>query len=369
MKRKWQICSTEELLTILSITNEQLKLAISESNINNYYANTYEVKKKNGIREICNVDKSNPLYAIQKKIYKYFLSNIMVSDNAYGFRKGSNYYDFLSCHLNFYKNSFFLRLDISSFFDSISEDLVRETFSYYVSKEKNAIDNTENISEVITDTNVLDIICKILTYNGKIVQGAPSSPAVSNIIFRQLDIRIEKYCDAYGVQYSRYADDMLFSANNDTIHGKRFITGINSIIGSKGFKLNNNKIIRAKDEISLNGFVVGENLRLSRKKMSRLLSALYYLEKDKRSVIDTSFWEDFNSNLSRCPATKTLHFKNDYELINYLAGNRSFLLASITNSNSEQYLNRCKRIIKRLEIQIKKYTAPKLKESKKRITA
>ena len=40
--------------------------------------------------------------------------------------------------------------------------------------------------------------------------GFPSSPVISNIIFRKIDILIQKYCENKKIIYTRYADDMLF---------------------------------------------------------------------------------------------------------------------------------------------------------------
>ena len=96
-------------------------------------------------------------------------------------------------------------------------------------------------------------ICYITTLNNHAIQGAITSPAISNIIFRSLDIRIEKYCEKIGVHYTRYADDMLFSSESSYIHSYKFTNAIQAIISDKGFYLNRKKTLKCENEISLNG--------------------------------------------------------------------------------------------------------------------
>lgn len=151
------------------------------------YANEDEYRTHNffesidKVREICAIDKSCELYRIQRNLKRNFLDNIMISDIAYGFRKKSDYFDFLECHKSFYGSSNYLRIDISDFFGTISRGLLEETFEYYVicsSKEEKE--------------KIIESLLEILLYNGKLIQGTPLAPAVSNIIFRSIDIRIEK---------------------------------------------------------------------------------------------------------------------------------------------------------------------------------
>jgi hypothetical protein len=97
--------SKEETLSL--ITSREKKI---------YYANIIKHPKKNGFREICIIDKNSGLFDLQKHLKNNFLNNITISDVAYGFIKNLNYYDYLVPHINFYGDSFFLRLDIKDFF-------------------------------------------------------------------------------------------------------------------------------------------------------------------------------------------------------------------------------------------------------------
>ena len=90
-----------------------LEKAIEEKD--KYYGGKISIPKKNGYRHIYKVNKVCRLYDIQKNLCHYFLGNIMISDNAFGFKKDCNYFDFLEEHKNFYGNSNYLRLDIRLF--------------------------------------------------------------------------------------------------------------------------------------------------------------------------------------------------------------------------------------------------------------
>ena len=47
--------------------------------------------------------------------------------------------------------------------------------------------------------------------------GAPSSPMLSNILLYDFDVEVAALCAEYGVTYTRYADDMTFSTNEQGV--------------------------------------------------------------------------------------------------------------------------------------------------------
>ena len=321
--RVWKI-ENEIILysTILNTTPIELENALKIENKDYYYGNTIQIPKKNGKRIICCVDKENILYSLQKKLTQNFLSNIMLSDCVYGFVEGYNYFDFLNEHTDFWGNKYFLRLDIKSFFDSIDQAQVKKVLTYYIE------DNCK------VKATILDNIVDILLYKGALIQGAPSSPAISNIIFRPIDIRIQKYCSKCGVDYSRYADDLLFSCHRNIIHHSRFICGIKRILTSNGFCLNLKKIVKAQKEISLGGYVVSTDIRLSRNKIKTITRLLYILEHFKEDDY-TDFIKNLNDKIQQNKGTQK--FNNKFQLVNHLAGYRSFFISAIKYSKNEKY--------------------------------
>jgi hypothetical protein len=199
---------------------------------------------------------------------------------------------------------------------------------------------------------LLDIICQILTFQDKVIQGTPTAPILSNIIFRPLDIRIQKYCQKFDIIYSRYADDLLFSSNRNILFSSNFIKGIQNIILSKNFEINHSKTIRCKNSISLNGYVVDHSIRLSRKKFKQLNRVLFYLEHNKFKN-ELLWFENINSELKKFEQNeKVKTFSKNFGLVNFLAGNRSFLISSLKYSEDALYLKKCEHMINRIQDQI-----------------
>lgn len=289
-----------------SSVTEHIDSLILESIPEAYYKKIIK-KNDNSDRILQCIDNEHALFKIQKQLKNNFFDFIPLSNYAYGYVKGKSYYDYLKPHIN---NNFYLRLDIKNFFESIEEKKLREVLKYTIDDIK----INENIS-------LMDFIVKLVTLNGSLPQGAVTSPVLSNIVFRYLDIRISRYCKKFGIEYSRYVDDMLFSSNELYIHKKVFLNGIIKILKSYGFYLNNKKILKTKKEISLNGFVVGTDIRLSRKKTAFLSSLIYCYQHSKKKNIDNLLYEirnHFNLDLKEKINLLWLH--------NYLAGYRSFLL-------------------------------------------
>ena len=330
--KRWKINSINELDEIIGQNTYEL-LNYSEI-YENYYSDTMEIPKKNGKRTICAVDKSNPLYAAQRNLRKHFLDNILLSDRAFGFVKEQSYFLYLQEHVETFSSRWYLRIDIKNFFGSIGESHIEKAFAFYVSGDEKE--------------DIVDRLKALILFNGELVQGTPIAPAVSNIVFRPYDIRIERYCDRLGVRYSRYADDLLFSAESEGVLSKKFIRTIKRILESGDFLINYDKLRMSRDSLALNGFVVGKDVRLSRTKIKKISRIVFYLEKNP--IVKTSSWyTDYNKYMSE-NGGKTIGSIDD--LINILAGDRSFLLAAMKFGRTESYLQRCTKLITRIERQI-----------------
>lgn len=310
------------LKKILEVSEEKLSKILN--NKERAYSE-YEIPKKNGYRTIHSL-KGGSLSNIQANIKRNFLDNIPIADNVYGFVEGYGYKDFLIPHI--YKK-YYLRLDIEDFFGSIKKVELKRIFDYYITagneEEKNKI---------------LDYLISIISLNGYLPQGAITSPTTSNIFFRELDIRIQKYCKKLNFDYSRYADDILISSNNDKLKKDFVIKAVNKIISDRNLKLNHKKIICEKNEISLNGFVVGKGIRLSRNRRYDI-SKIKFLFKSNKNINRYKFIELLNNTKKgfkyRYRNKNGKFFSDVDDLINYLAGYRSFLINWIPDEDNDYY--------------------------------
>ena len=80
-------------------------------------------------------------------------------------------------------------------------------------------------------------------------QGAPTSPALTNVICLTLDRRLTGLADQHGLRYSRYADDLTFSLPADTVLEKdaknqlisTLLGSVAKILREEGFAINSKK--------------------------------------------------------------------------------------------------------------------------------
>lgn len=301
-----------------------------------YY--TIKIPKKNGLRVLNCIKNDTLLFDIQTSLKDNFLNKIPIAENAYGFVKEQSYRDFLAPHI--WENNeqrFYLRVDIKDFFGSINRKTLIKVFKYYFKADDKA------------SKEMLNFLIEIISLNDVLPQGAVTSPVVSNIIFRQLDIRIQRYCKKLDVKYSRYADDLLFSSTSKRLNDPFFIKMISVILRSLNFKINSSKTKMAESEISLSGFVVGENIRISRSKM-RDINRILFINQDQKPTNIADFLHLLNSNKFQ----SRIHANNNYfltkkNLLNYLNGYRSFLISWLPENKFSADFEKNKKYIRKLE--------------------
>lgn len=332
----------------------ELETYISESYLK------FQIPKKDGMRDISAIDRSSILYYIQKNLNKNFLAKIPLSSAAIGFVKGKSYNDFLAQHIG--KKSY-LRMDIKDFFGLISKKHIKES-----------------LTEFVQGNDIIDSIVNICMFEGKVPQGAVTSPTISNIIFRRIDQRIIKYCQSIqniriakknykeNIIYTRYADDMLFSSDVLNFKENRYFSKmIKNILSDNEFKVNYNKMYYSSDSISLSGFVVENDVHLSRKKMKNINSILYFFDKrikyDKTKfnintdkIKDTQIIKQVNELNLKTLNREKINFENNAQFINYLCGYRAFLISFLKmDIKKTDSINLIEKKVKKIEALINKF--------------
>ncbi|WP_185750767.1 retron St85 family RNA-directed DNA polymerase [Clostridium sp. KNHs214] len=186
-----------------------------------YYTSKEIPKKRGGTRQLD--IPSFSLKLVQKWIKVNILDKISISDCSMGFRVGSGYG--IRQNAEFHRfNSYILKIDLQDFFHNIHREKV---FFFYYSLGYNKL--------------VSNILSNICTYNDVLPQGAVTSPSLSNLICRKMDSRLEGVSSKRGIVYTRYADDLIFSCN-DEILLRKTQKMIYDIIKDEGFKVNNKKV-------------------------------------------------------------------------------------------------------------------------------
>ena len=120
-------------------------------------------------------------------------------------------------------------------------------------------------------------ISKICTFKGYLPQGAPTSPVISNIVFKAVDEEITEICKKRKVIYSRYADDLTFSTNNKQ-YLIDLIKPITEIVKKHGFKINSEKtrLYSGKRRMSVTGVILNSGrLTVGRDLKRNIRAGLY----------------------------------------------------------------------------------------------
>jgi len=199
------------------------------------------------------------LKRVQKSIADHILSQYPISRYAKAYKVGSNVQRNAQPHVGKKK---MLKLDIEGFFDHI-----------LYSQVKNIVFYKEKFSEPIRV--LLTMLCY---YQEALPQGAPSSPAITNIIMYDFDERIGAFCNEKHIAYTRYCDDMTFSGEFDE---REVISFVKEELSKLGLFLKNRKtaVIPASKRQTVTGIVVNEKLNVTKEYKKAIRQEMYYIKK------------------------------------------------------------------------------------------
>ena len=227
------------------------------NNLGKHYRKAKFPKKSGGFRNLSVPDEV--LKSIQKRISEVLLIHMPISRYAKAYRFGSSTLRNAKHHVG---KQVVLKLDILHFFDSIRYSTVKDkVFPEEVYAEP------------------LRILLTMLCYHkDALPQGAPSSPAITNIILYEFDEQLGQWCREQGISYTRYCDDMTFSGDFDPAEVIRFVR---LKLKKMGFLLNKQKtrIQHPGQQQTVTGIVVNEKLSIPADYRRKLRQELYYCKK------------------------------------------------------------------------------------------
>ena len=120
-----------------------------------------------------------------------------------------------------------MKLDIKDFFNSITEEQIKEILSRYVKREPDRYGNVQKDKEPFD----IEQVFSMCTIEGKLPTGAPTSPYIANLLLKDFDYEIEDVCKKFDVNYSRYMDDLFFSTD-----GMQYMLSLTELEVLKQFK-------------------------------------------------------------------------------------------------------------------------------------
>ena len=237
---------------IFSICNDEIKEKI-------HYRN-FQLKKKNGSKREIYAPRSY-LKVVQWWVLDNILNRVDIAKNVFGFVPRRSIVHNAKFH---YGARHILNVDIKDFFPSIN--------FYQVVDEFLKLGYSEDVS---------DMLANICCLNLRVPQGAPTSPAIGNLVLRNMDKDLTELSSAMEMKYSRYADDLTFSSKEWIDEG--FLTLITKTVEAEGFEINTKKtrFSGPQDRLEVTGVVINQKIQPPRRWRKRVRATLHNYEMKK----------------------------------------------------------------------------------------
>ncbi|MBL8680984.1 MAG: hypothetical protein JNK05_17515 [Myxococcales bacterium] len=232
-------------------------------------------KATGGLRTIC--APRAPLKRVQRTILRELLAKVPTHDAAHGFINGRSVVSNARPHEG---AKIVVKIDLKDFFPTVHFYRVAGTLRYLGMGEAAA----STLAAIVTHRNKLPDGTVVMP--GALPQGAPTSPAITNIVCRRLDARLDALSKKVGAKYTRYADDLTFSFRDEPEKGLgRFLWWVDQVIQQEGFVQNapKRRILRGSNQQRITGVVVNDGLSVPRDARRRFRAML---ENIRRTSVD-----------------------------------------------------------------------------------
>ncbi len=228
------------------------------------------------------------LKRLQRRLLDEFLKHIPPHEAAHGFRPGRSITTFVTPHVG---QPIVLKMDLRDFFVSITGTRVIPIFLTAGYPEAVA----RLLTGVCTNTVPLDVWkqsaglgsepphspenwwARMRYRQPHLPQGAPTSPALANLIAYRLDARLAGLAQAAEARHTRYADDLLFSGGEGFARSiRRFAIHVAAIALEEGFEVNHRKTRVMRQGVCQRaaGVVINQKVNIRRDDYDRIKAIL-----------------------------------------------------------------------------------------------
>lgn len=218
----------------------------------------FTIRKKNGAERRIFAP-SRDLRLLQRRLSDILYDKVPLRPPCHGFAPGKSIVTNASLHAG---RRAILNIDLKDFFPTINFGRVRGLFMH---------------PPFGASASVATILAQICCHDGRLPQGAPTSPVVSNLICHRMDGQLLGLAVRHRCLYSRYADDISFSkrsgrippelayadANGNAVVGEV----VSDVIADNGFEINHAKV-RIQDSTTrqiVTGLVVNSKVNVPRR--------------------------------------------------------------------------------------------------------
>lgn len=233
--RFWELRSARDISALLEVKHSLLMFHVFKYQASRKYEIFAVPKKTGGVREIR--APVSEIKIIQQKLNLVLRAVFTPKPCVHGFKLGKSIVTNAGEHTN---KTYVLNVDLRDFFPSINFARVRGMFK----------SNPYHF-----DNEVATVLARICCDEFEFPQGAPTSPAISNMICARMDSQLRRLANILKCWYSRYGDDLTFSTWKEPFpHELAFPTStgvavgvrvggrLEALINDNGFSVNHDKV-------------------------------------------------------------------------------------------------------------------------------
>ena len=238
-----------------------------------HYVNFTVPKKSGGLRTLSAPHQK--LASVQRWIFENVLQKVPVHDAANGFVTGRSVITNAQPHVG---TDVVVNVDLKDFFPSITFFRIEGLF--------------RSLGYSPAVATIMALLCsecprRQMKYAGQVYhvatgprglpQGACTSPTISNLVTRHLDVRFTAMAKKLHWNYTRYADDMTFSTKQPDPAIGYLLARIRHISDDEGFRVNEKKtrVLRRHARQMVTGVVVNDQLSIDRRTVRKLRAILH----------------------------------------------------------------------------------------------
>lgn len=329
-----QLKSKEDLLILLNLIK---KAEIEEMGLDasmyhpftekqlNFYCNPnhtgrrykqFKIKKKSGKLRQISAPRTQSFMMMLSAVNVMLRSIYTPSEYAMGFASGRSVVTNASVHIGM---NYVFNIDLKDFFPSIHQARVWKRLQVPPFNFPQPIANLVaglccmKDSREDGDGNIRDVFV--------LPQGAPTSPVITNMICDRMDFYLSRLAKRFGLNYTRYADDITFSSMHYVYRKDgKFMMELQRIINEQGFTINEDKIRLqkkgARQEVT--GIIVSDKLNVAQKYVRDIRNILYIWDRYDYNVAYSKFFPKYKEEKGHVK-------KGNPDLINVIEGKLMYL--------------------------------------------
>jgi retron-type reverse transcriptase len=212
------------------------------------------------------------LREVQREILRQILDKVPAHEHAHGFVRKRSTVSNARPHEG---SALVVKLDLRDFFPSIHFRRVLGLFTQlgYAHEVSVALAGLTTYRPIVAGERMIS--------PGILPQGAPTSPALANLVARRLDERLGGLAKKVGATYTRYADDLTFSFAARPENLGRFFWWVDQIAQQEGFveRADKRRVLGRGNQQRVTGVVVNQGLHVPRELRAEPPAELHQLRK------------------------------------------------------------------------------------------